>query len=322
MRSRVVVLCSIGISFAVAAPLFAANVSCDPSAPNECMGNYTCGADSTCDGEPKNEGQSCQNPTNTCMTDAVCMQGVCTGTKVADNGAPCNIPGLDLCFEEGHCMTTVIPGFSFSFCIPGAMKTCDQPSDPCKQALCNPETGNCEETDRCFTFFGCETCDASTGTCHLANIGLPCADAEGDGNVCTTDDRCTILNIGDQSFLPGSGSHLPFAVQAALADPRQATMRGFCAGVPGGSGAPTATPTATPQSGQPTPTPVGPVLCVGDCDTDFQVTVDEILTMVNIALGLGSITPCTRGDLNMDGQITVDEILVAVNNALNGCPSV
>ena len=60
--------------------------------------------------------------------------------------------------------------------------------------------------------------------------------------------------------------------------------------------------------------------CVGDCDGSGDVTVDEILKMVNIALGNDTLDQCEAGDGNMDGQITVDEILTAVNNALNGCP--
>jgi hypothetical protein len=59
--------------------------------------------------------------------------------------------------------------------------------------------------------------------------------------------------------------------------------------------------------------------CVGDCGEDGQVTVDEILTMVNIALGNLDVSHCLTGDANNDNQITVDEILTAVNNALNGC---
>ncbi len=59
--------------------------------------------------------------------------------------------------------------------------------------------------------------------------------------------------------------------------------------------------------------------CAGDCNGDGQVTVDEILAMVNIALGNADVMGCSAGDANGDGQITVDEILTAVNNALNGC---
>jgi hypothetical protein len=56
----------------------------------------------------------------------------------------------------------------------------------------------------------------------------------------------------------------------------------------------------------------------GDCDRNGVVTVDEILTMVNIALGNVEMSECESGDANEDGQITVDEILQAVDNALNG----
>jgi len=51
------------------------------------------------------------------------------------------------------------------------------------------------------------------------------------------------------------------------------------------------------------------------------VDVDEILTMVNIALGNANVDICPAGNANHDAKITVDEILTAVNNALNGCPT-
>jgi hypothetical protein len=59
--------------------------------------------------------------------------------------------------------------------------------------------------------------------------------------------------------------------------------------------------------------------CTGDCGNTNTVTVTDIITMVNIALGNVAVTGCQAGDANGDGQITVDEILAAVNNALNGC---
>ncbi len=61
--------------------------------------------------------------------------------------------------------------------------------------------------------------------------------------------------------------------------------------------------------------------CVGDCSGDVAVTVDEIVTGVNIALGTASVTSCTNFDGNDDGQVTVDEIVTAVNFALTGCPA-
>lgn len=59
--------------------------------------------------------------------------------------------------------------------------------------------------------------------------------------------------------------------------------------------------------------------CTGDCGSDGDVTVDEIITGVNIALGTAQLTMCGAFDGNADQQVTVDEILTAVNNALNGC---
>jgi hypothetical protein len=89
---------------------------------------------------------------------------------------------------------------------------------------------------------------------------------------------------------------------------------------------PTQTPTATPATATDTPT-VTPTVsptptprpCGGDCDNDGTVTVDEILKMVNIALGNLDLSQCTNGDPDGHDLITVDEILMAVNNALSEC---
>lgn len=61
--------------------------------------------------------------------------------------------------------------------------------------------------------------------------------------------------------------------------------------------------------------------CPGDCDGSGQVTVDEILRAVNIALGAGETADCRNADANGDSLVTVDEIVNAVTNALGGCPS-
>jgi hypothetical protein len=84
---------------------------------------------------------------------------------------------------------------------------------------------------------------------------------------------------------------------------------------------PTPTATVTPTaSATPTVSATPTPICTGDCDTDGQVTVGEILAMVNVALGNTAASSCQPGDANHDGEVTVDEILAAVNNALNGCP--
>lgn len=61
-------------------------------------------------------------------------------------------------------------------------------------------------------------------------------------------------------------------------------------------------------------------VCVGDCNADGSVTVDELLQGVNIALGTAPATGCDAVDVNHDGQVTINELLAAVNAALNGCP--
>jgi hypothetical protein len=64
---------------------------------------------------------------------------------------------------------------------------------------------------------------------------------------------------------------------------------------------------------------VPPPACVGDCGGTGSVSVVDILTMVNVALGDLPLAGCQGGDANGDGQVTVDEILSAVSNALSGC---
>jgi hypothetical protein len=59
-------------------------------------------------------------------------------------------------------------------------------------------------------------------------------------------------------------------------------------------------------------------VCVGDCDGSGQVTIDEILTMVNIALGIDQVSACQHG-VPDGAEVDVALILQAVNDALNGC---
>jgi sugar lactone lactonase YvrE len=64
-----------------------------------------------------------------------------------------------------------------------------------------------------------------------------------------------------------------------------------------------------------------PVLaCTGDCNADGDVTVEEVVQGVGIALATAPMVDCPVFDRNGDGEVTVDEILVAVGSALEGCP--
>ena len=80
---------------------------------------------------------------------------------------------------------------------------------------------------------------------------------------------------------------------------------------------PSETPTETPT---PTLTPSPTVIpCAGDCDGSGEVTVDELLILVNIALGTAPLPACGGADTDGSGAIEVTEILAAVNNAILGC---
>lgn len=59
--------------------------------------------------------------------------------------------------------------------------------------------------------------------------------------------------------------------------------------------------------------------CSGDCNEDGTVTVDEIITGVQIALGDSAVGQCIAFDANDDGLVTVNELIAAVNHALSGC---
>jgi len=86
---------------------------------------------------------------------------------------------------------------------------------------------------------------------------------------------------------------------------------------------PTETATASPSGtagASETPTPDGPA-CVGDCDGDGEVAINELVTAVNIALGVFDVSQCPSADADGNGTVSINELVQAVNNALDGCPA-
>jgi hypothetical protein len=57
--------------------------------------------------------------------------------------------------------------------------------------------------------------------------------------------------------------------------------------------------------------------CTGDCDEDGQVSIDEVVHAVAMALGEAPIAACM--DVDGDEWVSVAEIIAAVNVALHGC---
>ncbi len=62
-----------------------------------------------------------------------------------------------------------------------------------------------------------------------------------------------------------------------------------------------------------------PPVCFGDCNQFGEVTVDEIILLVNIVLGSADVYSCP----SLAGQPpAINDIIRAVNNALIGCPPI
>src|SRR6185503_9700033 len=61
------------------------------------------------------------------------------------------------------------------------------------------------------------------------------------------------------------------------------------------------------------------IICEGDCDFNAEVTIEELVTLVNIALGNRPLADCSIGDADGNAEITIDEIIVAVGDALTSC---
>ncbi len=61
--------------------------------------------------------------------------------------------------------------------------------------------------------------------------------------------------------------------------------------------------------------------CVGDCNGDGSVTIDELITGVNIVLEILPLSACPAVQCNPPAPPTVDCLTQAVNNGLFGCPA-
>lgn len=60
-------------------------------------------------------------------------------------------------------------------------------------------------------------------------------------------------------------------------------------------------------------------LCIGDCNANGRVAVNEAIVGVNIALGNAAIDACPPFDRNANGQVGIDELIAAIGAILNGC---
>jgi len=148
--------------------------------------------------------------------------------------------------------------------------------------------------------------------------GIVAADFTGDGiaDVAVAEESGNDIRIVGSEALPppqcvaGNQCNSGFCVDGACCDSAMCPPGQFC-NLPGSLGTCAALPVL----------PVGSTtaLCAGDCDCDAHVTVDELLTGINIALGDVVTGACPAFDANGDQTVTVDEVLEATNSALAGC---
>ena len=59
--------------------------------------------------------------------------------------------------------------------------------------------------------------------------------------------------------------------------------------------------------------------CIGDCNRDGRIGIDEVLRGVNILLGEAALDTCYQADANCDGAVALDEVVAAVDGALHVC---
>jgi hypothetical protein len=59
--------------------------------------------------------------------------------------------------------------------------------------------------------------------------------------------------------------------------------------------------------------------CPGDCDDSGDVTVNEVVKSVNVALGTMPVTECANVDMNSDERAAIDEVVGAVQSSIRGC---
>ena len=60
--------------------------------------------------------------------------------------------------------------------------------------------------------------------------------------------------------------------------------------------------------------------CTGDCNDDGEVTIDDLVKVVNVSLGMMPMSECVNADAEpSDGRVAIDEVIRSVRSSLYGC---
>lgn len=66
--------------------------------------------------------------------------------------------------------------------------------------------------------------------------------------------------------------------------------------------------------------PAQSLACVGDCDGNGTVAINELILGVNMSLGTAPLSACAAFDANGDDEIGINELVTGVNNSTGTCP--
>jgi hypothetical protein len=135
--------------------------------PNNCQKPVDCGP-CACDAT------SCPPPADQCHESFCTELGVC-GERPKQDGAACNAGNL--CTIEDTCVGGV--------CQEGPHRICPTLPNPCQQGVCNPQTGECEPTNK-DPFTPCDDGDPCTTGDHCNFDGV----CEGTPKTCPPDKIC------------------------------------------------------------------------------------------------------------------------------------
>lgn len=226
----------------------------------------------------------------------VCADGVCCDRACDAVNEFCALPGF-----EGTCIAVALPTATVtSTSTPNptpqlngirCVFDIECVSGFCTHGFCCAE--RCDRSDQVCAVPGFE------GQC-LAVLGSPTATPSGTSSTTPT---ATVSGTPTDTPTQSPTQTLPPTATATSTPPHTATA----------SHSPTVTPTFSPT--------INPTFaaCVGNCNLDDQVTVNELIQGVNIVLGVLPPSACLAFDADRNGVVVVNELVRAVANALLGC---
>ncbi|MGH7789821.1 MAG: choice-of-anchor Q domain-containing protein [Candidatus Binatia bacterium] len=211
-----------------------------------------------------------------------------------------------VCDVDAYCCNNTWDGD----CVKQAATTC---SSSCGCVLPTPTRTPTPGGDCCSSHIG-PGCDIPACQACVCGADAPCCSGTG------WDSSCVISAATGCDSSCGCAS-TPTSTAAVGASP---TPTASSSPTRTASSSPTPTRLVTPTppatsgpSASPTRTPVA---CVGDCNGNGAVAVNEIIVAVNIALGIAAVDACPRFDTDGDRRVAINEVLQGVVNALSGCP--